>query len=100
MNTQEANPSRLRILTRSAQLQGARWRQEHNGLFKATVHGGIASVADGLGGHARGDETTAIGAATDAKAVLPLIEQPQPIAESTLRDVVRTVQALFVEASA
>lgn len=61
--------ARVHLQIASAQLQGGRMRQEDVFLTRCTDRGWIVLVADGLGGHAHGDEASRTAAGTALAAI-------------------------------
>ena len=62
----------------AVQLQGARQRQEDSYLVRDTSKGLIALVADGLGGHERGDEAGRIGCLAAYQSLEKALSMPGP----------------------
>lgn len=86
MDTDNKTSPKLQITTASGQLQGGRWRQEDSVLLRASAHGRIAFVADGVGGHVRGDEASATAVTVATDGLKAYIEQAADVPDDPLTE--------------
>ncbi len=74
--------SSIALAVNVVQVQGARSRQEDSYLVRDTLKGLLVLVADGLGGHERGDEASRIACLTAFQAIEKALLKPGSISSA------------------
>lgn len=91
MDNHQAAPP-LQIRSSSAQIQGARPRQEDALILRRDFNDVLAFVADGLGGHPRGDEASSFAVSSVIDHLFPKLESDE------LTDPVQSLTDSFIQA--